>query len=64
MLRQRAQELHTLLEQDEKEKLEGDRLTMEYQQLVAENTSLQKWYNKMRKDLAKVREKGQNKLWS
>ena len=64
MLKQRAQELKNLLEQDEKAKLEDDRLMMEYQQLVADNTSLQKWYDKMKKDLANVREKGQNKMWS
>ena len=62
MLKQRTEQLRNELDQEEKAKLEGNRRMLEYQQLVAENTSLQKWYDKMKKDLAHVREKGQNKV--
>lgn len=62
MLKQRTEQLRNELDQEEKAKLEGNRRMLEYQQLVAENTSLQKWYDKMKKDLAYVREKGQNKV--
>uniref|UniRef100_H2Y4J4 Mitogen-activated protein kinase kinase kinase 7 n=1 Tax=Ciona savignyi TaxID=51511 RepID=H2Y4J4_CIOSA len=56
LLKQRGDQLRLDLVKDEREKMRGDRLTLEYQQLVAENTSLQKWYDKMKKDLARVRE--------
>nr|NP_001071829.1 mitogen-activated protein kinase kinase kinase [Ciona intestinalis]BAE06720.1 mitogen-activated protein kinase kinase kinase [Ciona intestinalis] len=56
LLKQRGEQLRLGLADDEREKSEDDRLNVEYQQLVAENTSLQKWYDKMKKDLARVRE--------
>nr|CAB3263630.1 Tak1/MAPKKK7 mitogen-activated protein kinase kinase kinase 7 [Phallusia mammillata] len=56
LLKQRRQQLHNELERDEMENEEGNRLAIEYQRLVAENTSLKKWFDKMKKDLAHVRE--------
>ncbi|XP_076819477.1 mitogen-activated protein kinase kinase kinase 7-like isoform X2 [Clavelina lepadiformis] len=56
LLKARGEQLRHELEQDEKAKMQGNQLLLEYEQLVNENTSLQKWYDNMKKDLARVRE--------
>jgi len=60
--KQHGERLRNQLGQGDKENIEDNELMLEYQQLVAENTSLQKWYDKMKKDLARVRE-NQQKIW-